>query len=313
MSFVLVACALGLDLILGDPRGLPHPVVYIGRLIRRLEGWLAGMYFPGRIAGVILCAGTLVVTALVSSLILSLGAALGSLIGALTALIMAWSCLALRGLHRESSKVIRSLDAGDLEGARFELSMLVSRDCSQLDEQGVLRALIETVSENSSDGVIAPLFYLFLGGPALAMIYKAASTLDSMVGYKNEKYRELGWASARLDDLLNLVPSRLTGLLFVAAAWLLRLNSRGAWRLMLRDARKTASPNAGFPESAAAGALGIQLGGDCVYFGRIQTKPTLGDDISPLSIESYRGMIRLLYLGTFLALLVMGALQGLFL
>jgi len=310
MSFLLASAALGLDLLLGDPRSLPHPVVQIGRLIRLLEERLRASGLPLRPAGALLCAGTLLATGLCTAALLGLAGAVAPFLGALAAVIAGWSCLALRGLHRESAEVARLLDAGDLPGARAQLAMLVSRDCSELDEEGVLRALIETLSENSSDGVIAPLFYLMLGGPVAAMVYKAASTLDSMVGYKNERYLELGRASARLDDLLNLIPARLTGLLFVAAAYLLKLDAKGAWRTMLRDAAKTSSPNAGYPESAAAGALGIRLGGACVYFGKRVEKPALGDATNPLTLASYRDMIRLLYLGTFLALAVLGLLQG---
>jgi adenosylcobinamide-phosphate synthase len=198
--------------------------------------------------------------------------------------------------------VVDLVAAGDLDNARRSLSMIVGRETAHLTEEEILRACIETVAENSSDGVIAPLFYLCLGGPVLAMIYKAANTLDSMVGYRDDRYREIGWASARLDDWLNLLPARLTGLLIVVVSFPLGLNGWAALKLMLRDARKTSSPNAGFPEAAAAGALGIQLGGPAVYFGAEVMKPTLGDADRPVTVASYRDMVRLMYASFFLAL-----------
>ena len=179
-------------------------------------------------------------------------------------------------------------------------------------KRGILKATLETVAENTSDGVIAPLFYLLLGGPLLGLVFKAVSTLDSMVGYKNKKYRDFGWAGARLDDLLNYIPARLTGFLFVAAAFPLRLNGYGALQVMLRDAGKHASPNAGWPEAAAAGALDLQLGGAAVYFGQTIEKPSFGDAGQRVTCQHYRQMIRLLYLSTgfavLLGLLFLGAL-----
>jgi adenosylcobinamide-phosphate synthase len=189
-----------------------------------------------------------------------------------------------------------------LDEARLSLALIVGRETGSLDEEGILRACIETVAENTSDGVIGPLFYLFLGGPILALIYKGASTLDSMVGYRDDRYRELGWASARFDDLLNLIPSRLTGLLMAVAAFPVGLNGWGALRIMARDARKHSSPNAGFPEAAAAGALGVRLGGAAVYFGERVEKPTLGDPGRPITPATYRAMVRLMYLSSLLAL-----------
>jgi adenosylcobinamide-phosphate synthase len=223
---------------------------------------------------------------------------------------LAANCLALRSLHLESKTVIEALEEGDLGAARSALSMIVGRETAQLDEEGILRATIETVAENASDGVIAPLFYLSLGGPVAALLYKAANTLDSMVGYKNERYLQFGRVAAQLDDLLNWIPARLTGLLLIAAAGLTGLNSRSAWRIMWRDARLHASPNAGWPEAAVAGALNLKLGGDAVYFGQRIEKPTFGDGGVSITIGHYRQMIRLLYvassLGVLIALILLG-------
>lgn len=299
---LLLLSAFGLDLLLGDPRRLPHPVVYIGELITRLEIPLAGLLRNRRLAGILLCLSTLSITAGVAWGILALAEQIHPWLHALVWIWLGYTTLALRSLHRESRAVVKWVAAGDLGEARRALALIVGRDTSQLDEEGILRACLETVAENTSDGVVAPLFYLSLGGPVAALVYKAASTLDSMVGYRNDRYRELGWASAKLDDLLNLIPARLTGLLMVLAAFPLGLNPWGALKMLLRDARKTSSPNAGFPEAAAAGALGVQFGGPAVYFGQRVEKPTLGDADRPISRRSYRQMIGLLYLTALLAL-----------
>lgn len=290
--------AFGLDLLLGDPRGWPHPVVWTGRLIQRLENFWTGILGRSRSAGLLLTFSTLLVAAGAAWGLLALARFLHPWLWEAAALWLAWTCLALRSLHSESLAVVRCLETGDLAAARQSLSGIVGRDTAELGETDILRAAIETVAENTSDGVIAPLFYLCLGGPVLGIVFKAASTLDSMVGYKNERYREVGWASARLDDLLNLVPARLTGLLMVLAAAALRFDAAGALRIMRRDGRKPKSPNAGIPEAAVAGALGIQLGGLAVYFGRPVTKPTLGDDDRPVTLASYRQTVQLMYLAS---------------
>jgi adenosylcobinamide-phosphate synthase len=300
----LVPAALLLDLLLGDPRTLPHPVVLIGRLINTLESWLPALCRNLRLAGVLLAVFTLLVTGLAGWVLLALGTALHPWLGWLMALWLAYTTLALRSLHTSSREVITHLCAGEMELARRALAMIVGRDTAELDEEGILKACIETVAENASDGVIAPLFYLFVGGPLLALLYKAVSTLDSMVGYLDDRYRQFGWASARLDDLLNLLPARLTAALMIPAAWLLGLNPRQGVRMVRRDARKHKSPNAGFPEAAAAGVLGIQLGGPAVYLGQRVEKATLGDARGPVTMTSYRQMIGLLYTTTLLALLV---------
>jgi adenosylcobinamide-phosphate synthase len=300
----LVPAALLLDLLLGDPRTLPHPVVLIGRLISRLENWLPGVCDNLRLAGVLLAVLTLAATGFTSWVLMVTATAMHPWVGGMVALWLAYTTLALRSLHSASGEVIMHLATGEVEQARRALSMIVGRDTVGLDEQGILKACIETVAENTSDGVIAPLFYLFLGGPILALLFKAASTLDSMVGYLNDRYRQLGWASARLDDLLNLLPARLTAALMLVAALLLGLNVRQGLRMVSRDACKHKSPNAGYPEAAAAGILGIQLGGPAVYLGQRVEKATLGDAQGPLTIESYRQMIRLLYTTTALAALL---------
>jgi len=291
-----------LDLLLGDPLGWPHPVIGIGRFVKRLELLLASLFDNRRLAGVLLCGGTVLMTGLVTWLLLLLTGLFHPWLGMVVAVWLGYTTLALRSLHVESRTVVAHLEEGRIEEARRSLALIVGRDTSQLDEEGILRACIETVAENTSDGVIGPLFYLFLGGPVLAMMYKAASTLDSMVGYTDDRYREMGWASAKLDDLLNLIPARLCGMLMVLVAFPLGLNPWAAFRVLLRDARKTQSPNAGFPEAASAGALGVQLGGPAVYFGEPVDKPTLGDADRRIDCRTYRAMIRLMYTASAAAL-----------
>jgi adenosylcobinamide-phosphate synthase len=277
-------------------------VVWIGALINRLETLLVGLLNRRRATGILLVVLTLVVTGVAGWLFLRLLAGIAPLLGLLGAVWLAFSSLALRSLHLESRRVVRWVEAGQLDQARRDLALIVGRETAGLDREGILRACIETVAENTSDGVIAPLFYLFLGGPVLALLYKAANTLDSMVGYRDDRYRELGWAAARFDDLVNLLPARLTGLLMVAAAVPLGLNGWNALKILLRDARKPASPNAGFPEAATAGALGVQLGGPATYFGQRVEKPTLGDPDRPVTPASYHATVRLMYLTALLGL-----------
>jgi len=302
-DIVLVLAAVLLDLVLGDPRALPHPVVAIGGLISRLEGLLRRVFGSGRTAGVLLLVLTVATTYGASLLFLRAGRMISPAAGFIAGLYLAWVSLAARSLHAESAKVAAALEREDLEGSRIALSYIVGRETAQLDEPEILRGAVETVAENTGDGVIAPLFFLLLGGPALAIAYKAVNTLDSMVGYKNERYLDFGWASARFDDLANYLPARLTGVLMVLSAPLCGLSGSGAWRILRRDCRNHASPNSGFPEAAAAGALKVRLGGANRYFGRLVEKPGIGDPLQPLSLASYRGVVRLMYCSEALLLL----------
>jgi adenosylcobinamide-phosphate synthase len=306
MTATLLAAAWGLDLLLGDPRSLPHPVVAIGRLVRSTENFWPQVLRNRRRAGIALTLAVLALTAATTWGILSLTAALAPMLALLATIWLSYTCLATRSLHRESARVIRALEAGDLSGARHALAWIVSRDTGELGEEAILRATCETVAENTSDGIIAPLFYLALGGPILGMTYKAASTLDSMVGYKNDKYLQLGWASARLDDLLNLIPARLTVLLVVLCAPFLGLSAGQALQAAWRDGGKSSSPNAGYPMAAMAGALGVTFGGVATYFGAACEKPTLGSARHPLTVADYYQAIRLMY-AVSLAALLLGA------
>lgn len=282
-----------LDLLLGDPPAWPHPVRFIGRVIEAAE---RRFYEPTVAAGLRFW---LLVQAAVLGPVILLCLLLPQLPGAVQFLVPAYLCyagLATRSLHLESRRVEAALAAGDLEGARFWLSRIVGRETAKLSPAEIRRAVLETVAENLSDGIVAPMFsLLLLGLPGLAL-YKTANTLDSMVGYKNARYLHFGRVAARADDVLNFLPARLTAWLLVLMAKVLGLDSAGARRILKRDGHKASSPNAGRPEAALAGALGVQLGGPAVYFGTRVNKPTIGDPGSrPLDGEHYRQAVRLLY------------------
>jgi len=297
---MIIALALLLDLIIGDPRWLPHPVSLIGRLVDVLDHGMRRPWLDLRTAGILLMLVTIGIAAGATWLILKGLHYLNPLAGFIGAIVISFTCLATRSLHIESARVAAALSSGDLPTARHYLSWIVGRDTDQLKEPDIWRALVETVAENSSDGIIAPLFWLTLGGPVAAMVYKAVSTLDSMVGYKNERYLKLGWASARMDDLLNFIPARLTAILMIIAAALTGYSASSAMRITMRDRLKHPSPNSGHPEAAAAGALSIRLGGAASYNGVHSWKEHIGNSLLLIDEKAYRGMIKLMYISTIL-------------
>lgn len=305
--------AVVLDLLLGDPHWMPHPVRWMGRTISGLEPLLRRLFpkTPGgeRGAGIVLALALPTLFGGGSALILW---GLGQVSPWLSWVVQLWftyQLLAARSLQKESMAVYSPLKAHDLEGARRAVSRIVGRDTQALDETGVAKAAVETVAENTCDGVTAPLIFLFLGGLPAGMAYKAVSTLDSMVGYKNDKYRFFGWASARLDDLLNFIPARLSGLLLcLGAALLPGCSGRRAWAIFWRDRRKHASPNSAHTEAACAGALGVRLAGDASYFGQVVHKPTLGDPVRPVEPEDIPRACRLMYAEAGLLLLLFAVL-----
>ncbi len=305
---LLAACLL--DLLLGDPKGFPHPVVLMGRLISVMEKRVRKMTRSGRgrrIAGGGIVLVVVSLSFAVPLIVVKAASALHPLFGSLFSVFLAYTTLAARTLHREAAKIKDDLREDDLKKARRHLAGIVGRDTSELSREEVIRATVETVSENSSDGVIAPLFYLILGGTPLAMAYKAINTLDSMLGYKNEKYIDLGYFPARIDDLANFIPARITGLLLVVVSFFGKGSHREAFRIMRRDGRKHVSPNAGIPEAAAAGALGLQLGGSNVYGGVLVEKPTIGEPLRPLTLDGIGGVVQLMY-GAFFLMAILGML-----
>ena len=283
-----------LDLLIGDPEGWPHPVIWIGKYIARAEARL-------RARGGNLRAGAVWLT--VSTVLLSM-AATAALLYALSLLgrwalfggmcLLSWTALSAKCLAVEARGVAVALGES-LERGRSRVGRIVGRDTRALSEGEIIRATVETVAENTTDGVIAPMLYLALGGPVLAMGFKAASTLDSMVGYLDERYRDIGWSSAKLDDLLNLLPARACGIMMCLCAVICGLDGRGAWRMLWRDHANHLSPNCGWSEAAAAGALGVRLGGAHEYFGKTVVKPTIGDALRDVEIADIARTIRLMY------------------
>ena len=310
LAYIFLAAYL-LDLALGDPPDWPHPVRLIGRAITYWENVL---YQPAVTAGALFWLAVMGTTLTGIILALSVAALLPVAVGVMLLTYFLYTGLATRSLHQESRQVEVALARGDLDEARNKLALIVGRETAQLGPDEIRRAAIETVAENLGDGVAAPMFYtLLLGLPGL-YLYKAANTMDSMVGYKNYRYGKFGKVAARVDDVLNFLPARLTALLMVLAAYLLGLSPRGAWRIIRRDAGQASSPNAGWPEAAMAGALGVRLGGPTTYFGRLVNKPYIGEPDQALSAQKYRQAIRLLYATsllmaalTFLVLLASGA------
>lgn len=305
----IVYAALGgfaLDLLLGDPAWIPHPVVWMGRCIAWLEERLRTA-FPKTPKGE-LVAGTVLAALLpLGTLALSLGLlrlcrlAHPALAFTLET-VWCWQALAVRGLAAESENVRRRLTAGTLEEARQAVGRIVGRDTDALSPQGVTRAAVETVAENFADGVAAPMAYMLLGGAPLALCCKAVNTMDSMVGYKNDRYLYFGRAAARLDDAANYLPSRLAALCWIGGAFLTGQDGRGAWRIWRRDRRNHASPNSAQTESACAGALGVQLAGPASYFGKRVDKPAIGDPGRPVEPEDIARANRTLYAAGGLAL-----------
>ncbi len=303
--FALISAYI-LDLLLGDPQWFPHPVRLIGRLISGLEKVLRKIHsspFWLMLAGGLLAGTVCGITFLATLLLIRFLGDLSWVAGLAGSIFLAYTTLATRDLHVETRKVLRALEGGDLTQARRELSFLVGRDTEHLDEPEILRALVETIAENISDGVIAPLFYLALGGPAWAMTYKAINTLDSMVGYKDERFRDIGWASARLDDVANFIPARISGFLIILSSSILRKPWRDSWPILMRDRGKHESPNSAWPEAAMAGALGVRLGGLNYYFSRPNQKPFIGDRKKDLERIDVREAWKILYLSSFFMLL----------
>ncbi|MGO9016843.1 MAG: adenosylcobinamide-phosphate synthase CbiB [Syntrophobacteraceae bacterium] len=296
-----------LDLAAGDPHRMPHPVRWIGRLIARTENVLyvesAAPVFM-LLSGFALWIIVIAVVVCAAKAFIAISFFAGSIFGNLALIWLAYSTLATRSLHKESSHVAEALRMGDLALARARLSFIVSRETSQLDRDAILRALVETVSENISDAIVAPLFYMAFFGPVGALAYKAINTMDSMLGYKNERYCYFGRFAARADDLVNWVPARISGWLLVGASTCMGMDWRAAANIMMRDAPKMKSPNAGYPEAATAGALGVQLGGPGFYFGARVEKPLLGEPINHITLETYGRTIRLMYLSSGLAFLM---------
>lgn len=316
MELSILAVVLGflLDLLAGDPHWLYHPIRLVGHLISGLEKFLRRS-FPrterGEMtAGVFLLLLTAGITTAAAWGLLLLAGRICPYARFVLETIMCYQLLATKSLKDETMKVYDALKEGDLEKSRYAVSMVVGRDTAVLDDVGVTKAAVETVAENTSDGIIAPLFFMVIGGAPLGFFYKAVNTMDSMVGYKNEKYLYFGRAAAKFDDVVNYIPARLSAVLMTAAAFFWGMDGKNAWRIYRRDRYNHSSPNSAHTEAVTAGALHIQLAGNAYYFGKLYEKPTLGDADRPVEYEDIKRANRLLYGTAILALLVFCAVKG---
>ena len=318
MKWSLFALLIGfcIDLLLGDPHGFPHPVVAIGKLISLLERGSRRL-FPKTRAGEIAAGAcvwvlTVLVSTAVPAAILWLCMRVSVWLRLFAETVMCWQILATRSLRDESMKVYHALREKPLADAQYAVSMIVGRDTKRLDEKGVARAAVETVAENTSDGVIAPLLFLTIGGAPLGFFYKAVNTMDSMLGYVEPPYKNVGLVPAKMDDVLNFLPARISALFLLAAGFFLGMDVRNGWRIFRRDRYKHASPNSAQTESVCAGLLGLRLAGDAWYHGVLHKKEFIGDAVREITFEDIPGTCRLMYVSAILALLVCCAVKASF-
>ena len=311
----LAAVGLGylIDLLIGDPHWLYHPIRIVGNLISLLEKWLRAL-FPktekGELtAGVFLVILTSGLTTAAAAGILYAGYLIHPAVKFGLEVLMCYQLLATRALRDESMKVYEKLKENDLEGSRYAVSMIVGRDTKNLDDIGVTKAAVETVAENTSDGILAPMLFMVIGGPVLGFFYKAVNTMDSMVGYKNEKYLYFGRAAAKFDDILNYIPARISAWMMIFSCLFSGLDAKEAYRIYKRDRYNHASPNSAQTAAVMAGALHRQLAGDAWYFGKLYKKKTIGDAVRAVEYEDIRRANRLLYVTSFFTILLFGALR----
>ncbi|WP_195238804.1 adenosylcobinamide-phosphate synthase CbiB [Romboutsia sp. 1001285H_161024_C4] len=306
MNILSIYIGYIIDLIVGDPYSFPHPVRYIGKLIKKTESIIrkkAKSDKDLKIGGFFLWFIVVGITYLVTYLILKLSSLIpGGFLVANSILI--YTTLATKCLKDEAVKIYNVLKTGDIEKARIQVSYIVGRDTTQLNEGEIIRATVETVAENTVDGIIAPMFFAFIGGAPLAMAYKAVNTLDSTVGYKNEKYKDLGFASAKIDDIANFVPARISVLLMSIGSLLVGHNCKEALKIGIRDRKNHKSPNCAYAEGAVAGALGVQLGGTNIYFGKAVYKPTIGDKHREIEVEDIVRTNKIMYASSITSMIV---------
>ena len=293
MNILSIYIGYIIDLIIGDPYSFPHPVRFIGKLIKITEDQIRKVAKNDKalkIGGFILWFITVGVTYLVTFLIANS--------------FLIYTTLATKCLKDEAVKIYEVLKTKDIEKARVQVSYIVGRDTTHLDEGEIIRATVETVAENTVDGIIAPMFYAFIGGAPLAMAYKAINTLDSTVGYKNDKYKDLGFASAKIDDIANFIPARISSILMAIGSFILKYNYKDALKISIRDRKNHKSPNCAYPEGAVAGALGIQLGGTNIYFGKAVYKPTIGDKHREIEVDDIVKTNKIMYATSIISIVV---------
>ena len=304
--FIKIWIAYVLDLIFGDPQNVIHPVQVIGKIISTGEKILLRKKYKF-LAGAVLNIFTVSITYTLMYLISK--SVKISVFFMIIEIYLMYTIFSINSLAREGNRVYRILKEGDIEKARKDLSYLVSRDTEMMDEKMIIRSTMETISENTVDGIVAPMFYMFLGGMPLAMAYKAINTLDSMVVYKNEKYMEFGKFSAKVDDVANFIPARITGILIVLASMILGYDYKNSLKIFLRDRKNHSSPNSAHSEASVAGALGVQFGGKVSYFGKEIDKPTIGDKTKEFELEDIRKNIRIMYVTSFLSLVMFSVIS----
>lgn len=301
IEILIIALVIGfiLDMIVGDPYWLPHPICLIGNFISKGEKAVRKIFPKSQkgefLGGMSLSILTVVLAFVVPFFIIWCGYLIDKRLLLILNAIMCYQILAAKCLKTESMKVCEKLKEKDIDGARYALSMIVGRETKNLNEEQIAKAAVETVAENTSDGVIAPMFYFIIGGAPLAFAYKAINTLDSMIGYKNEKYLFFGRFAAKLDDMANFIPARIGAMLLIIGSFVLRYDYKNAGKIYLRDRKNHASPNSAQLESACAGALDIQLAGDAVYFGKVHKKPFIGDKIKETEAIDIRKANNLMY------------------
>ncbi len=301
MAWSLLALPIGfiLDLILGDPRNLPHPVIWIGKLIDFANRFFRGI-FPKtvageRLAGFCIWIKVVAVTAFVSATLIILSYKTNLILGIAVESLMCWQIMATKSLRSESMKVYEVLEHGSLEEARYQVSMIVGRDTQSLDDRDITKATVETVAENTSDGVIAPMIYMALGGAVAGFIYKAVNTMDSMLGYVEEPYKNVGFLPAKMDDFFNYIPARMAAFIMLFAGVFLRMDVRNGYRIFKRDRYNHASPNSAQTESVCAGLLGVELAGDAWYHGVLHRKKFIGEPLRPIEHEDIKRACSLMY------------------
>jgi len=301
-----------LDLIFGDPQNIIHPVQIIGKMINIGEKSLLGKkyksdrkykFFAGMILNITVISLTYGITYLIPR------TSENSIILTVAEIYLMYTVFSINSLAREGNRVYNILKEGNIERARKDLSYLVSRDTGTMDEKMIIRSTMETISENTVDGIVAPMLYMFLGGLPLSMTYKAINTFDSMVGYKNEKYMDFGKFSAKLDDVANFIPARITGILIVIGSIILGYDYKNSLKVFIRDRKNHSSPNSGHAEAGVAGALGVQFGGRVSYFGKEVDKPVIGDKIKDFELEDIKKNIKIMYVASFLSLIVFSVIS----
>ena len=316
MMISLVALLIGyiLDLVFGDPYSFPHIIRLIGNLISKTEKILRRIFPKSNkgefIGGIFLVIIVTTIPTLITILILKACGGLNIFLRLAVESFICYQLLATKSLKNESMKVYKELKRNDLEGARYKVSMIVGRDTKELTEEGVTKATVETIAENTSDGIIAPMIYMFIGGAPLGLFYKAVNTMDSMVGYKNDKYLYFGRGAARLDDVLNYIPARISAYIMIVASFLIKMNGKNAYKIYKRDRYNHSSPNSAHTEAVCAGALEVQLAGDAYYFGKLHKKKTIGDSLRPIEFEDIRRANILLYTTSIIGIILFSVIKS---